>query len=136
MRVNIKKITSAINKIADLTSGDKTIPGVLLKPTKNEEGASILKICFNEGHKALIEEVEVEAEEGDLTTDHVVSFESIKRAIDNCQPSGIICVEEIVFKYSNNMITLSADQTMGLRDAEGNITGYKKMATKNMDIAW
>lgn len=137
MKVNVKKITSAINKIADLTSGDKTIPGVLLKNIKNEDGTSVLKICFNEGHKALVEEIEVEAEDTDITEDYVVAFESLKRAIDNCQPSGIICVEEVVFTYlNNNIIRLSADQAMGIRDAEGNIVDYKKMATKKMDIAW
>lgn len=137
MRVNIKKITNAINKIADLTSGDKTVPGVLLKNIKNEDGTGILRVCFNAGAKALVEEVEVTLEENDLTEDYVVSFESLKRAIDNCQPSGIICVEELVFNYlDDKIIRLSADQTMGIRDAEGNIVDYKKMATKQMDISW
>lgn len=138
MRVDIKKITNAINKIADLTSGDKTIPGVLIKTIKDEaSGTSILKFCFNEGHKAIVEEIEVETDANDKIDDYVVSFESLKRAIDNCQPSGIICVNDIVFEYlDNNIIRLSADQTMGIRDAEGNIVDYKKMATKKMDLAW
>lgn len=35
MRVDIKKLTNVVNKLSDLTVGDKVIPGVLLRVKDN-----------------------------------------------------------------------------------------------------
>lgn len=139
MRVDITKITSAINKIADLTSGDKIIPGVLLNLSRvdGSDTEGKLKVCYSDGHKSLIEELDVIVEEGDKLEGFVVSFETIARAIGNCQPSGIIKVEEVVFQFlANNIVRVSADQSMEIKDNEGNIAGYRKMANKKMDLLW
>ena len=41
MRVDINKITSTINKISDMTSGEKIIPGVMLNLSENN-----LDVCY------------------------------------------------------------------------------------------
>lgn len=132
MKVNISKITNAINKISDLTSGDKTIPGVLLDLSEDT-----LKVCYSDGHKSLVEKLSVEVEEGDYIGAIAVDFTQMARAIANCQPSGIIKVEEIRLEYKpNNIVTVSADQNLEVTDDEGNITQTKKLASKKMDLAW
>lgn len=131
MKVSVSKITSAINKISDITSGDKQVPGVLLDLSEN-----LLKVCYTDGHKSFIEHVEVETEETDKMGGVVVDFAMIKRAVDNCQPSGIIKIDEIIFDYKDKVITVSADQNFNAVDGEGNIIGTQKMGKKSMDIAW
>lgn len=131
MRVSVSKITSAINKINDITSGDKQIPGVMLDLSEN-----LLKVCYSDGHKSFIEHIDVETEETDKIGAVVVDFTQIKRAIDNCQPSGIIKIDEIVFEYKEKVITISADQTFSAFDSEGNEIGSQKMGKKSMDLAW
>ena len=131
MRVSVSKITSAINKINDITSGDKQIPGVMLDLSEN-----LLKICYSDGHKSFIEHIDVETEETDRIGAVVVDFTQIKRAIDNCQPSGIIKIDENVFEYKEKVITISADQTFNAYDNEGNEIGSQKMGKKSMDLAW
>lgn len=133
MRVSIGKITSAVNKISDMTSGDKTIPGVMLDLSEN-----LLKVCYTDGHKSLIEKLEVTTEEGDNLGAIVVEFSQLARAISNCQPAGIIKVSEAVFTYntSNRILTISADQMYEDTDDDGNIVESKKLATKKMDLIW
>jgi hypothetical protein len=133
MRVDIEKITGAINKITDIVAGDKAIPGVLLDLSDDE-----LKVCFTNGHKSLIEKIAVTNEEGDHKGGIVVDFAQISRAIANCQPSGLIKVSEVVFIYNEatKVVVVSADQNFEIKDDEGNVSGYKKMATKNMDLLW
>lgn len=131
MKVSVNKITSAINKINDITSGDKQIPGVMLDLSEN-----LLKVCYTDGHKSFIEHIEVETEETDKMGAVVVDFAMIKRAIDNCQPSGIIKIDEIVFEYKEKVITISADQKFNAVDGDGNVVGTQKMGKKSMDLAW
>jgi len=132
MRVDIEKITNAISKVSAITSDLKVIPGVLLDLSDD-----ILKVCFSDGHKSLIEEIGVTMEEGDYTGGFVVTYEQLSRAIANCQPSGIIKVNEVKFTFKEgNIITISTDQSLELRDNDGNITGDRKMASKQMDLSW
>jgi hypothetical protein len=133
MRVNISKITSAINKVADMVAGDKQVPGVLLDLSEDE-----LKVCFTNGHKTVIEKVAVTSEEGDHTGSIIVDFEQFSRAIATCQPSGIIKVDDVVFEYkeASKVLVVSADQMIEVKDADGNVASKKKMATKKIDLLW
>lgn len=134
MRVDIKKITNIINKISDITSGDKLIPGVLLN-LSNDDGGK-LQVCYTDGHKALTEEIDVTVEEGDNIGGIIVTYEQFLRAVNNCQPSGKIKVDEMVIKYlDNQIIRISADQTYEVVTEDGS-SQSRKMATKKMDIAW
>jgi hypothetical protein len=139
MRVDISKITSAIKKISDLTSGDKQIPGVLLNLSKVDETSveGKLQVCYSDGHKSMIEEIDVTVEEADRIGGFTLSYEQFIRAIDNCQPSGIIKVNEMTFTFlPNNIVRLSANQSMEIKDNEGNVVGAKELATKKMDLVW
>lgn len=132
MIVKVSSITNVINKISDMTSGDKTIPGVLLDLSEDK-----LTVCYSDGHKSLTEELTVTSEEGDHAGKVVVSYEALSRAIGNCQPSGKICVDEIVFTYKeNNILNVSADQKFKLVDNDGNEVGLRKLASKTMDLVW
>ena len=132
MRVDINKITSTINKISDMTSGDKIIPGVMLNISENK-----LDVCYADNNKSFIETLDVETNETDMIgASVVVDFSQIHRAINNCQPSGIIKVSDVYFKYNEKTITISAEQSFELKDSEGNTTENKKMGKKSMDITW
>lgn len=138
MIIGIKEITSAINKIADLTSGDKIIPGVMLRlKSTDDDAVGVLDVCYSDGHKSLIEELSVDIEETDMIGDIVVAFEQISRAISNCQPSGIIKVDNIYINHvDNNVIRVSAEQYMNITDESGEVVAKRNLAVKKMDIAW
>lgn len=140
MIIDVKKITSAINKVADITAGDKLVPGIMLSLNKynEDDNTGVLKVCYTDGHKALIEELDVQVEENDHIGDIIISFEQMKRAIGNCQPSGIINTDAgIKIEYlDNKIIRVSAEQFMHLYDTEGNVTENRKIAVKKMDLAW
>ena len=89
MKVNVSKITNAVNKISDLVVGDKSVPGVMFDLSEG-----VLKVCYTDGNKSLIEELEVENEEGDKLGRVVVSYEQLSRALANCQPSGSIKIDK------------------------------------------
>ena len=132
MIINLKKITNAMNKISALTSGDKSIPGVLLDLNDN-----LLNVCYTDGHKALIEKLEVEVEEGDRQGKVVVPYEMFNGAIQACQPSGIIRVEDVkLTSKDNGILTVSVDQMYNRVDNEGNVIGVEKNGTKEIDIQY
>jgi len=67
VRVDIDKITSTINKISDMTSGDKIIPGVMLNLSENK-----LDVCYADNNKSFIETLDVETNETDMIGSSVV----------------------------------------------------------------
>lgn len=129
MRVNVKNMTNVINKIGDITAGDKTIPGVLLDLT--EDG--ILKVCYSDGHKSFIEHINVTREDEDKVGGIVVDFTMLRKALAKCQPSGIIKVDDIQFTYKEKVVTLSVEQKY-VQGEDGNQT-EKSMGVKSMDLA-
>lgn len=131
MEVSVGKITETINRISNITSGDKQIPGVLLDLSEN-----LMKVCYSDGHKSFIEHLTVETDDTDKMGAVVVDFSQIKRAIDNCQPSGIIKVDKIRFEYKDNVITIVADQMLEEQDENGNVANARKLAQKSMDVHW
>lgn len=133
MRVNIAELTSAVGKISDLVVGDKQVPGVMLDLSSD----GLLKVCYTDGHKSLIEELHVELDENDVVDKIVVSYDMFNRAIANCQPSGNIKVDECKIEYLNDkLIRLSADQLYDVTDSEGNVEQTKRLSTKKMDLAF
>lgn len=131
MRVDISKITNVISKINDITSGDKTIPGLLLDLSEN-----LLKVRYSDGHKSFTEDVVVVTDETDRFGAIAVDFTQFKRAIDNCQPSGIIKVSDVTVEYKDKVITVSVNQLFEETDSEGNVVNVKNSGKKSMDIAW
>lgn len=132
MKTQIGKLTNALAKITDLTSGDKSLPGVLLSISDN-----LLYLRYSDGHKSITEEISVETDDTDRMGDAVVSYEQFSRAIANCQPSGIIKVDEVELKFKDdNIISISADQNLDVMDDNGEVIGNKKMASKSMDLKW
>lgn len=127
MILNIKEITSAVNKISDIVSGERNIPGVML-----DIGDNTVSVCYSDGHKAFIEKLDAISEEGDLKTKLVFPYEQLVRAIANCQPSGMIRVSEVHFTVVNNVMRISADQKRMVADGDNEVE--VKTATKTMDI--
>lgn len=135
MRVDISKITSAINKISDLTNSDKSKPGILFNIQDLESNK--LEICYSDGHKSLIETIEADIEPTDRLGGFVVNFEQITRVISNCQPTGRIKVSDIHIEFvSDSIIRISADQFIESLDEYGNAYSVRKLATKKMDLLW
>lgn len=132
MKVSVNKITNALAKITAITSGDKQIPGVLLDIETNK-----LTMCYTNGHKSVVEYLDVETDENDKPGKYVVDYNMLSRAISNCQPSGNIVVKEVIFtQKEGNIIQVSADQLYVMKDDEGNIVNEKIMANKKMDLHW
>lgn len=132
MIINVKDITGAVKKISNITSGDKQVPGVLLR--LNEE--ALLDVCYSDGRKSFIETLNVTIEDTDKIGSIAVDFSQFKRAIDNCQPSGNIHVSDVAIKYNETTITVSVDQIFEITDEEGNVIESRVIANKHMDVAW
>lgn len=144
MIVDIKKITSAVQKIVDLTNGDNNVPGVMLRLSKSDEAydnnnmcAGKLAVCYSDGRKSLIEYITVSLEETDHIGDIVVEFKPLADAISKCQPLGKIKSEEIMFKYlSDNMVRLSVNQRYDVCDAEGTVVNSNTLGRKEFTLKW
>lgn len=133
MKVGIKEFTGAINKVQALVSEEpKKATGIMLRVADGS-----LDVCYNDGRKALIEKVNnVETVETDHFGNTVVDYESLIRAVSNCQPSGKISVDTMEFSWKESVLTVMADQFFIVTDEDGNELDRKKLSTKKMDLRW
>ena len=110
MRVNMKDLASAVDKITTLTSVDKNIPGVLLDVKEDS-----LHVCYHDSRKALIEKIdaEVDVESGDRLGPIVVDYVQLEGVLSGLRPTGRIAVNYIDITFEdNNMIKIAADKTL------------------------
>lgn len=141
MIVDIKKITSAVQKIVDLTNGDNNVPGVLFKLSKLDEATlecnGTLAVCYSDGHKSLIEYLGVTVDDNDHIGDIVVDFKPLADAISKCQPTGSIKSKDVVFKYlPENRLQISVTQNYEVCDEEGNVVSNKTLSNKEFTLKW
>ena len=129
MKVAVKAITEVVNKISNITSGDKQVPGVLFSLSENQ-----LDVCYSDGHKSYIQRVVVTTEEGDRLGQVVIDFAQLQRAISNCQPYGRVAVDEINIKYNEGTLSISAEQEYVYVENDNEVR--QKAGTKKMDIPW
>lgn len=130
MRVHIKDITGAINKIAEITAGDKNIPGILFNVKDNE-----LEVCYSDGHKSLIEKIDATTTDEDRKGKIVVNYDLMRQAINQCQPSGSIIVGEIEINIAEKVLYITAEQKYEVA-SEGEEAEYRNMAVKKLEVAW
>lgn len=133
MIADVREFNRAINKIADLTNGDKAIPGVMLT-LSDEGGIGLLKICYSSGRKFSMEELNVNIEEGDVIGSVVTNYEQLKRAVSNCLSSGSIVVDNFRIEYKENILRVSIQQFYEYSDESGEVISRKNMGSKHMDI--
>jgi len=131
MRVAVKAITDIINKISNITSGDKQIPGVMFNLSENQ-----LDVCYSDGHKSFVQRLGVTTEETDRIGQIVVDFSQLQRAIMNCQPYGRVSVDEIVITYNESTLNISAEQVYVYTDGADGTEVRQKAGNKRMDIPW
>ena len=131
MILNIKDITSAMQKISDMVAGEKetNIPGVMLNIGDNE-----VAVCYSDGHKALVEKLDAISEEGDVKGKIVLPYKLFLDAIAKCQPSGNIKVDAIHFDTIGSIIRIWANQNLNISQGDEVVT--RKMGTKTMDIGY
>lgn len=141
MIVNIKKITSAVQKIVDLTNGDNNVPGVMFRLSKLDEATlesnGTLAVCYSDGHKSLVEYLSVMVDDNDHIGDIVVDFKPLADAISKCQPTGSIKSKDVVFKYlSENRLQISVTQNYEICDEDGNVVSNKTLSNKEFTLKW
>lgn len=136
MYVGLKDFTGAINKITDMVSSDKTVPGVLLRLAKDEsdETAGILSVGYTDGHKAVVQELKVQLEETDKIGDTSTTYEQLSAAIASCQPHGKIEVDTLRLEYFPESLKLSIEQFISTPDETGENTVRTKMGNKIIDV--
>jgi len=133
MLADVREFNNAINKISDLTSGDKVVPGVLLN-LQDMGGTGRLKICYSSGRKFSAEEIDVNIEEGDVIGSVVTNYEQLKRAVSNCLANGEIVVDNFRIEYLDSILRVSIQQYYEYKDDLGDIISRKNMGSKYMDI--
>lgn len=141
MIVDLKEITSAVQKIVDLTNGDNNVPGVLLKLRKLDEATlehnGSLAVCYSDGHKSLIEYIGVTVEDSDVLDDIVVDFKPLADAISKSQPTGAIKSKDVNFKYlPDNRVMISVTQNYEIHDDSGNVVSSKTLSNKEFTLKW
>lgn len=141
MIVNIKKITSAVQKIVDLTNGDNNVPGVMFRLSKLDEATlesnGTLAVCYSDGHKSLVEYISVMVDDNDHIGDIIVDFKPLADAISKCQPTGSIKSKDVVFKYMpENRLQISVTQNYEICDEDGNVVSNKTLSNKEFTLKW
>lgn len=133
MRVKAEKLNSAVNKVTDLTSGDKTVSSILLRI--NEDTMSV---AYSDSKKAVVEVVPVEREEGDITGEIAVPYELFKQAVKSCQPSGSIVIDEITLEFNTEKSILNLVVTLQARigDADGNFVGLDDKGKQTYSVKY
>lgn len=142
MKIDIEVLKGAYDKIAALTSGDKTIPGVMFNiyaeegetPDENGVTAGKMDVCYNSGKKAFIETVNVSIEEGDRLGKMVVSFEKLGEAIGKCMSKGTIKVDYAQFQFIDKIIRVRATQYMCTYDENGEIANAQTVGRVETDL--
>jgi Fe2+ or Zn2+ uptake regulation protein len=95
-----------------------------------------LSIKYNDGNKAFVEQMDVcrDAEEQDISA--VVDFSMFKRAIDNCQPSGSIKIDEVQISVSGDILKIDVEQKYEHINENGEVENVNVLGKKTMDIKW
>lgn len=131
MKLFIKDITAEMNKISELVSGEKNIPGILLAIDETE-----MKIRYADGKKAYSGRIDIEHEEGDINGEIVVDYNNLMGVINKCQPSGIIVVDYINMLFTEaNVIDIVAQQKC-LMDNGTEEGEFRVLAEKRMKLSW
>lgn len=123
MRVSLTDFTSAINKVKSFANTVNEAPGILLDFCEDK-----VRVCYSDGRKAIIEEVNAEREEGDITGKIVMSYNRLTYIVDMCQASGSLKVDEMSFAFDidSKSFQIEAKKYMVVQgrtgdvDAEGN----------------
>ena len=132
MIVSVESITKVVKKLGDITANSKQVPGLMLEITDENK----LRVCYTDGHLAYTEDIDVTVEDGDRKDRIVLDYDLFKRAIENCQPTGSIFVDNIRIKFEDIVIKVSAEQKFVTRNEDGEIDSERVIATKTMDVVW
>ncbi len=113
MRIGLKELTGALNKVKSLAEGIKKIPGVMF-----EIDGENLNICYSDGRKSLIEKISIIDNTQDTIEGRLIfNLKQITSIIDMCQPSGAVYTDEINFSLvEGNKIKIEGDKKV---DFEG-----------------
>lgn len=120
MIVNIAMLTSAVQKVKSFADGNPNASGVMFDIAGDK-----LNVCFSDGHKSIIEKLDIVAQEGDEQGQVIVAYNRLMSIIEMCQPSGEIIVGDIT-------ITFSEGKTM-LLDATKYMVVRKSAESKGLD---
>lgn len=129
MRVDIKDITGALSMVSCQAAGEKTVPGVMLVINPNE-----LRVCYSDGHKAMIKKLDAISEEGDITGKIVVPYENIIKAIGSLQPSGSITVRDVKIGFTAHAVKFEVDYELKMGD--GDEVTYKNMGKNVQEVPY
>ncbi len=107
MRVGLKEITGAINKVKSLAEGTKKTPGVMFEISDEN-----LSICYSDGRKSIIERMGIiDNTENVIEGRLVFNLKQIASVIDMCQPSGAVYTDELNFSMAEgNRIRIEGDK--------------------------
>lgn len=131
MIIDINVINSALDKISDLTSGDKSMPGLLLDIHDED-----MDVCYSDGRKSIIDTIPIKTEDGDVKERIAVTYELFKNAINNCKPSGDIIVDNIKFVFHTDNSTFDIISDNKCKIGDGDDAQYKKISTKQFLIKY
>lgn len=99
MIVNLKELTSALQKIQYLVGNDKTITGIMFDIGDNE-----MKVVYSNGYKTLVEKMDIINEEGDVKNKIVFDYKRLIDLITVCQPTGNIVTEDLQFTFTEGQV--------------------------------
>jgi len=131
MRVNIKNLTSAMAKVTAFASLGSNAPGVMLDIAK-EQG--ILKVCFSDGRRAVIESMGVGIEDGDFEGLAVFDYDKLRDLLSVCQPSGGIVTDDLDVKInSDGTVQVKVEKKFVTGEGENKNTKTCSIIKKSMN---
>ena len=142
MIFKLKTLASAIGRVTDVASNDKTKPGVLFDikddsvqiyySNANSIGfqiAEMLKVGPADS------DADVVLEEGDIRGRIVFNYDVLTRTIDACKPTGKIITKQVRFEFKeNNIVEVHADRILAY--TVGDETVYKTVSNVSQAMSW
>lgn len=132
MILNIKEFTGALAKITALTTGDKTVPGVLLDIKDNT-----VDVCYSDGRKAFIETIGAVVGEEDRKEKIVLNYQRLVDIMGICKSSGRIHTDDIEIIFdSDKLLRIKVEKKVAEYQNEEEEPVYKTISVVEQTMAW
>lgn len=135
MIIQVKSLYEAIQKVKSFADTTQQVNGILFNLNGNQ-----VSVCFSDGKKSIIEKLEVEQEDNDISGKIIVNYAKLLATMDMLQKGNNVYTIDMnmQFDVEKKCIHIKADKYMNVNravgiDADGD-TVYEEETKKISDI--
>ena len=132
MILSIEQLSKALDKASAFAAGEKNVPGIMLDIQENS-----VNICYADGRKALIENIDATIDEGDRLERVVVDYRKFVEIVKACQPSKMIYTDDVEITFKNDSaLNVRVEKKIALFESEDSEPEYKVASVFDQNIGW